>query len=490
MFRTIKPDNSYCLYFPNRCKGQRFVAGRGVRVWLWEEWEHIKLGQFEVKFPDQQGRDLFVTAEDLECDVRANFKIVIGGTEEGREERFDRATISCTPRRDINKKIEFDFFQKWATTYCKTSMEKTIKHSKYVNLFEDPDYRAGVKNQIEDDARNTLATIGLILVTSTIVFEPVEPKSTLATKEILDKWMEYRRTLDEAERTKQQAENEHRERLAEIEREYSQRMIEIEQKKKLEAKGIEAQTRIKILDMDARTEIGERQQIRDKEEKIRGIQEQIDAWAQTSQLQRIRRDAELVQERLRKEAEEAEERERESQVLAGLKQQYESQRLHDQMELLELEREALQKQMALMELKERISRSETELERIQGAAKAEVMEREVMARSADVIQMRNSLMEALPRILQEANRPIEKMGEIRILNVTGMTNKIGEGGFVGGLISAISVLPMVKEVIRFLGDWEKADRQIQSTTQEEKGKQMPKAESDNDHAESKAESEK
>jgi hypothetical protein len=197
-------------------------------------------------------------------------------------------------------------------------------------------------------------------------------------------------------------------------------------------------------------------------------------------LQRIRRDAELEEERLRKEAEQAEQRERDAQTLANLKQQAEIQQLREKMESLELEKQILEKEMTLTESREKISRLQIELEKIRGEIKVELAEKEILAKSADVLQMRKIFMEALPKILAEANRPIEKMGEVRLLNISGIQDKTEQGGLLTGLLSSASLLPMIKDVIQFLGDLGNVGEQIQSTTQGEKGNHAPKNKSMNE----------
>lgn len=456
IYRNIIPDDGYCLYFPNRQKGQRFEAGRRVRVWLLEEWKHIKLGQFEVKFSTkddqvkQEKADLITTAESLECKVRADFKLVIGGAKEGIEERLERATITCPPTRNIRKKIELEFFQKWATNYCKNSIKRIIRECKFINLIEDADYRAKAEARISDDLKKNLETIGLILVESTVLVEPLEPEGELATKQILEKWLEVHRTLDEAARARKQAENEHEQLLAILNRDHANVIMLIEQQKKQQAAEAEATTRIKKLEVEMKADIEEKKQIRDKEEEIRQIQEQINAWSQEALLQKIRRESSVAEEQIK-----------EDQRIAQIKQQNENQHLKDKLEMLELEKAAIQKEIEILEAKERITKTETELELIQGSAKAEIIEKEILAKSADIILMRKELMIALPRILEEASRPIAKMGEIRILNLTGAGETGEQKNVLGGILSSASMLPFIKEVMRFLRDLEPETKEVQ-----------------------------
>ena len=102
-FRRVSPDNGYCLFFPNRQVGSRFVAGRSVLVGPVEQWKHVRLGIFYVELPGQE--ELLVrTSEQLTCGISASFGIVVGGPEEGREDRLAKATITCPAKRSSDSK--------------------------------------------------------------------------------------------------------------------------------------------------------------------------------------------------------------------------------------------------------------------------------------------------------------------------------------------------------------------------------------------------
>jgi len=457
-YRKIKPENGYCLYFPNRKQGARFEAGRRIRVWLWEEWKHIKLGQFEVKFE----KELVSTADNLDCEVRADFQIVVGGPEDGRESRLEKATISCSPTKNIKDKIELEFFKVWATNYCKSSVVRVIQKCNYVNLIEDLDYRTDAANRIEDDARKTLENIGLILVRCTVVLEPLEPKSILATKDILDKWLEFRRTLDAANLAKQQAENQKKQQEAELEREHSEKLKQTDHLKKTKEKEIDDQTKIKIAEIEANTAIKEKEQERDRDEVVGQIDEVIYARAQQSQLQKIRMAAQIEEEREKKRADLEKEREKNNEELARLKRQNEEQRLQHELkrqqlelEKLEKEREAKQREVEVVELKRQIAEKENTQEEQRGMTKVKIIKEETLAKSADVIEMRKLLMDNLPKVMEMANRPIEKMGEIRINMYGGGADTVfGQNNTLGTFLASASTLPIIKEFLRFLKDWE------------------------------------
>jgi hypothetical protein len=483
MFRTIMPDNGYCLFFPNRKEGRRFEAGRSVRVWRWEEWKHIKLGQFSVALPDPEKPELITTSEDLECEVRGDFKIVVGGPPEGIEERLKRATISVPPSRDIKKKVEFDFFQAWAANYCRTSIARVIRQCSYIRLVEDADYRAEAIRKVEGDAKQGLEVIGLILIRSTIVIDPLEPKSALVTKEILDKWLAFRKTLDAAERAKRKAQHEDEQLLADLDREHAEKMKEIEQQEKEKAREIEEKTRINIIKIEAAAELEEQEEARAKDAVLQEIRRQMADLQKDAQIMAVGRDAEIEEARIRKEEaleeiqrghefqaskhrQEMEDREsRHRQEMEERESQHRQEMEQHRLEMLRLEYEANQKELESIKLKEEVSRIRTELERVSGQVKAKIIEQETLARSAASIKMREILLQSLPQIAAEVNRPLEKMGEIRV-NLVGTTDSAEQGGFLQGLWKSTSIIPLIKEALRLVRDFESESRDSHRSREE------------------------
>jgi len=442
MWRKIKPDNGYCFYFPNRPEGNRCIAGQSVRVGWWEEWKHIKLGQFEVKFSNQQEQELITTEENLQCRVIADFKIVVGGREEGREERLKRATLSCPPTKSIKDKVELEFFQKWATNFCKNSIKRIVKECKFLDLLEKVDYRANAAKRVKADLENNLESIGLLLVESTVVIEPLKPDGPFATKQILDTWLEFRKVLDRAG-------------IADMEAESEKKEAEVGLLQQSKIRDLERASELR--DTERKLEIKEKEQIRQKEEAIRGITQQLKIWEKEARLFTIQLQDEVDREEERKK-EEAESRKRQS----------ERQALQDDLEKIQIQRKVRQEENELVELREQVAATEIRLDRAKEELRVEIVEKEMLAKSADTIKMRELLVSALPKILEEANRPMEKMGEMRTLNFVGMSDKMDKNGLVGGLLGSISTLPMVKEVIRFLRELENEDVQEKRENREQK----------------------
>lgn len=494
MFRIIKPDNGYCLYFPKRSEGERVVIGQTTWVWLWSSWKHIRLGQFQVNLPAPNDPELVTTIEGLEVKVKADFKIVIGGPSPGREERLKLATESSSPVRSIKKKkLEHTFFRDWASNYCKNSIKRVLGECSFVDLIrmdEDTEYQTdtdilespqpnldkqdvdeehrpeadesrvyregangnanyqAIVRRIIADLEKNLEKIGLILVESTIIIEPIEPPRT-SPKEIIDAWFA-------TQLARQKAENEAS--IAKLETDHER--MEKEQQLEYQRKIHELERASDFRENERQEEIKERERTRNKENKLRKIEEEMDGWIQEAQLRKIRMEAQIKEE---------EENERER--LENIKRKNEEQdiqyrlqmkerELKHELAMLELKEATSQKDLEVAKLRKEAEKLETEIARAKGELNAAIIEQETLARAADIIKMREIFLQALPKIMEEANRPIEKMGEIR-MNLIGPSGDIERNDLLKGLLGSASVLPLVKEAIRFLKDFEYESRDME-----------------------------
>ncbi len=448
MLRKIRPDNAYCLFFPKRPTGKKVVVGETARVWPWEEWNHVKLGMFTISLPlnvvskeKPNTKDIYVTLEDLECAVNAEFVVVVGGNrDEEREDRLARCTDSCTPSRDLQRKIEFAFFEGWARNYVSTAVKIALKDCKYVELIEDPEYRKAAVVSIENKAREDLAKIGLILVRCTILIEPLPPTGALATKAILTKWQEFKKTLDEAALATERSDNEFQQKRAELDKTHSTQLkIIAVEKKRLENEGdikFQKWEHNERLTLD----VEKKKQIREKEKIVSEVQKEIDDLSKQTQLGKIERDAEICR------LEDAK-----KQDLEDLRRKDETDELAHKGKILQMEQANVELESKLGDLKRKISEVEIELEKKKGLAQAETVERHSLAESAATIEMRRIMMEALPKVMEQAARPIEKMGEIRAISISGATDSSGGNeGVLGSILASASALPLVSECIQLI----------------------------------------
>jgi len=453
MFRKIGPSNGYCLFFPNRRIGSKFVAGRNVRVGLFEEWKHVKLGLFSVLLPGDTPL-LITTSEGLECDLKASFGIVIGGPEEGREERLEKATISCPPTRSLDDRHRIElvpFFRDWASNYCRTAILRTVRDCQYVRLMEEPEYRAKAEKDIEHFAAKTLAEIGMMLVQCTVVIEPREPSGVFATAEILKKWQAYKCTVNDAILSKLSSDNANEEsrKLAESNHAIGMKRLQEDQVRKAAELDQETQVRLRELALELKKKesdlaIKEKKEESNKDMQVGEILEEMAARTQARQKARISREGEL--------AKETEERKEE---LAELKRTQEKADIAHRQEMLASERSVAEKEVELLDMKLKKHAAEVAIERDRGSVKAENLEKEVLAGGAHDERMRKLFIDVLPKIAEQVSRPVEKIGEVRVISLAGQPSGDSSGAnSLGSIIASASTMPVIRELFRFVNDIE------------------------------------
>jgi len=449
-WKKISPANGYCLFFPHRRAGSRFVSGQSVRVSPLEEWKHVRLGFFQVVLPGQD-QLLVTTSEQLTCGIRASFGMLIGGPEEGREDRIAKATISCPAKRSLDDgdKVELvPFFQDWAKKHCQTAIVNTIKERKYIALIEDPEYRQEAEKKIESFARDSLATIGMMLVQCTVIVEPNEPIGVFATEEILRKWQQYRRIVNAAEILKLKEENQKNEEMSKVNADHEKENARLKQKTTIELLDLQQE---KIRADNAR-DIKTQEELDEKDKQIGVIKEGMALRAQEVQKQDIRREEELKQER-----------ELKANELVELRRKHASESLAYHQNQLANERIVAEKELEVQLLKQKLNEVEVELERSRGDVKALNIQKEVLAKGAHEIKKRELLYAILPKIAEEASRPVAKIGEIRAINLSGQAGaEASNQSNIGSILASASTLPIVREIFRFVSDMEKTDSQEES----------------------------
>ena len=485
--KNIRPQHGYCLFFPNRKSGQRFESGRKVRVWFWEEWLHIKLGQFEIRLPEerpnlhgneQQPSELATTSENLKCRYEAKFQIVIGGEQKGREDRISKATISCVPGRKIMPGIEHDFFRSWAKNYCNTSIAVVIRQCQYMRLLEDTEYRAQAAKAIEAHLEETLGNIGLILIRADISLEPAEPEEVTAPPDIVKGWLEFKRTREEAEtekralqystaQTRATKDAEHNKIMAQISavsekeivlisKQYENETdIEIERKKNEKDKDITIINK----EMNARAQEAQKEHIA-YEENLERMRDQEHAQTEKSK-QTYLHDAEIKEqldsaELARKEQESTAEIDR-------LKDESEKERVGHELELQKMRLKKLEEEKKVMDCKAELSVVKQQIENAnivqeqkRREMEAKYLKEKTLAKAADVISLRKTVTDILPEIVKEANRPIEKIGEMKVNILSGMDGTHGSSNVIGNILTGVSLLPTIKQCLEFLKDFDDA----------------------------------
>jgi uncharacterized membrane protein YqiK len=121
------------------------------------------------------------------------------------------------------------------------------------------------------------------------------------------------------------------------------------------------------------------------------------------------------------------------------------------LEKLDLDLAKREKEIQVAKLEEELVVLQAALIRLRGGAEADVAHQKQMAAAAADIRMRELLLNSLPAILAEANRPIEKIREIRAISLSGGQDSHASNGSIGGVLSSASSIHLLREVLGFLG---------------------------------------
>jgi hypothetical protein len=290
-FRRVTPATGHAFFFPNRSKDKRVVLGKSVQVNWGEEWKHLQLGQFEIRISTTNQKSLIITTEEgLPCDVDAEFQISIGGNDNLFEERIERATSTCAPQKADHERVDIDFFQSLAKSYCTNAIKVILKEKKFIQLFEDSIYRATAAKEIVINLQDRLdRELGLVLVDGQVLIVPKAPQGVHATPDILAKW---RNAL--IARSKEE-------------------MLTEQGKKRLDQENAfyDEELKSNLAKAKDQRRVEEKQRERDTQDKLRAIQNVLDGWNEEIQKLHIQREFSIEGERLRLQEEQDEHRRQE-----------------------------------------------------------------------------------------------------------------------------------------------------------------------------------
>jgi len=478
MRKPVRPQTGCCLFFPDRPKGSRIVAGREVWVWWWESWKHFEIGQFSVRL-EHVGRStddptnheaLATTAEGLRCKVDCRFQVTVGGEDVvSQEERIERATRFCEPGRNMKAPVQLAYFRGIAFDYARNAVTRVLKERSYLRLIDDYEYRLDAYNTIERVLAESLDRQGFTLLESTVIVEPLEPGGVLATDVMREKWLEFQRQTKAAVL-----------RLNEVDQHHAQALAEVDQRRNIHRLNLAA----KLKEEERRLALEDQLRVRDHETKMLKLQQELSDANTEEQVLKNQRDAKVSEDHeARKEQLQRQKREydvaaREHQELL-LKKEQDTQvaAIKHKEHLAEQERRnevgSLEHQAALMSRRLATASEELDLERVLeqivtirqgleknlGLQKAEVLQRERIADAAPNWMARDSVLQALPAILKEAVAQIPRIGDVRVL-IGGTGGDLGrpEGAIdsLASLMRTASALPLVKEVLRLIGDLERS----------------------------------
>jgi hypothetical protein len=467
MFSEKMPRKGHCLLLPGRQPGRRFVAGRGVRVGLFEKWKHIRLGLFWVRFPDADEEPQVVTTLDaFTAEVRAEFSIVVGGNGEDREieQRLYRATKSCPPNRNMDDVIDFDFFRPWAASYCRSAISQTVGNRRYIELFSSTS-QANIITEIRARLTEALEGIGLLLIDSTIVIRSREPDSPFVDADAFKQWQQVLQLRRSAELEQLKQENAHE--LQNLEEKLAhqhqmdaktaadeRRKAEEGEKNRLGIERLKSGSAVASRTLDEQR----RQELHTIQERINKIDEASAVALETLEAEALTRQHERAKQAQARadELEDAQRKAEQQRRLLDIEQQREL-----DLARLTAESEAQQKQLAgheltvkltqqrhdLLPLRTALIDAEIEADNKRGAQQAKNEELMVLARVADDLARSELLIKAMPTLANAITAPLGKIGGVQIFHTGGVPGVESQSGLLGSVLAGSTAVPLIQSVM-------------------------------------------
>jgi hypothetical protein len=473
------PKEGHALYFPNR-KDHAVIIGDTVRLPLWrpDPFKHVQLGFFEVttRFAAGTPTPPLKTSENLPCEANATFMVEVLPAPKSLE----LSTRQCPATTDISKIVSHDFFRLSLKMQLEMLIIEEFAKQSFTTLLSTPKWITTLEQSLKTTATTKLNGLGFnlagfrldpILLTpndQALAQDPVlnaawislqsqiqsnvsEAKKREQVSELIiirtanehelnkikeNAHLKLKKEEDELllERSKQQKLNEHNKSLADL------RRTEAEAKEAHEKLMAEIQKRLSdIQDAVLRKKL-ELEQERQKTEAE--YEKQRQKWASELEEQKETDRAQLEKHKLKSvfERDDLRRKEAENQY------QHEGKRLEAENRIAELRytNHEIQKKQAEME-SDRIRKL--------GNAEAEVIKAKALAAHAHTQAATEALLEALPEILEKAYAPAQKLGEVKVVYIGG---EVGDGaqsassGPIGNILTMMSTLPMLKEVMQFL----------------------------------------
>lgn len=137
-------------------------------------------------------------------------------------------------------------------------------------------------------------------------------------------------------------------------------------------------------------------------------------------------------------------------------------------EELNSERARLQEELSLRESREQAAKAKAALaeaeaisSRVIGEAEASITRAKALAEKAQLLQTQHELLEALPKMLDKIAATSSKTGEVKVMYLGGPSQAGGGLGDpnLAGLISGVSSLSILRELLQFVGDWNAGGQQ-------------------------------
>jgi colicin import membrane protein len=446
------------------------------------------------------------TKDGFPCEIDALFTVEIGRT----LGEIEKATSRITAGTDVEAIVRHENFAKELLPELRIAVNASLEVVQILTGEEidascgHGSSRAKVKAAIREEAGKVLSALGFLLRDLEFDFTPVEPDPAerVANPDLIKAWQRFAQELEaikqEDKKRKDEAETKveiQRQQLA-IDRdravgelqdqEKEANAIRDERRARADLARFESLAGIRLEKEQAETrDIEAREQIkRDREKRGRQLQQaetqekvehqkllqanevesESDKAAQAQQLLAIKgkSNSELLSRELEESQEKAkidEQRYALALAQAARDAEDEAKRKVEQLEHARHELELANARTQLAETESRLAiLKKTEIESI-GEAEAKAAKAKTLAAHAHLIHMHETLMQALPQVLEKATLSGKSLGEVRVLYTggggvhDGANQQSGLGNDVQSLLSSFSSISVLREMLRFIGDF-------------------------------------
>lgn len=512
MFRKLSPKPGHALCFPvqpGQKNGDVFI-GRHLRTWRKLDLKHIQLGAFPVRVvcstKGERQEPLPKTKDGFPCEIDVLFTVEMGIT----FEEIDKATSQIPAGTDIGAIVRHDDFIRNLLPELRIAVNSSLEAVQILARGEGEgaavqgSSRAIVKAAIREEAGKILRARGFLLRDLEFDFTPVEPDPAerVVNPELIEAWQRFARETEKIKQEDTKRKNEaetgvevQRQELI-IARDQAIRKLQDEEKdanaireeerdnadlarferlakirldrEAAQAREIEAREKIKIGREERlrQLQVTEAQEKAEHQRLLRAIEVESEndkaAQAERSLAIKRRTSSEALNRELEESAEKTKIDEKKHEFIlaqAARDSENEARRRKEELDHLmhELELANVRAQLAERESQLAILKK-TEIESI-GEAEANAIKAKTLAAHAHVAHMQETLMQALPQVLEKATLSGKSLGEVRVFYTGGVGAHDGanqQGGLgrdIRDLVSSFSSISIVREMLRFIGDF-------------------------------------
>ena len=463
--RRIEPKPNHALLFPQKTP-KEVIIGKAVFVArvLRLEIKHIQLDDFQMSLGFGEGlpNPPAKTAEDLQCRVEVFLRIQI----KHDPDSLQLATETWPASSSIEPPITQDHFKRQLNSPLVSTIESEVRKASYLELLLSVDAKANLESTIRTACTNVVQCRGFELLGCRVDVQTAEPTADALTHnaELNSKWNSHITEKHQLELKEKERNINHFAAILKLQNDEVNKKKQLETQSKVDLE--EEKNRCESILRDLRNKDRENQ--KEAKEKSEPIAKAIATVDDTIQRQKIEFEHDRKKLEIQRQAERdafdskmkqdaAKTQESHEQVMLQMKRDSEVKKANHDLNMEKQKVELLTLEVQKIDLQKQKDSVEAAKVLELGTAKAEVQRLQTLAAKADAIQLSECLLKALPEILEKAYQPCQKIGDVRMLVVSGDRQLIHnsehhntENGLMNTLLSSMSLIPLVREVIDFV----------------------------------------